>query len=258
MRLDLYLTEHGLAKSRTKAKEYIERGFVSVAGIVQKKASYDVADGECVVIDEPEGEYVSRGAHKLEGALVAFLIDVNGKRCIDVGASTGGFTDVLLRRGAECVTCVDSGHGQLDARLASDTRVRNIEGCNARYMSPIDVGDGYEIAVMDVSFISQTYIFPALFPLLSNEGVLVSLVKPQFELERKDVGKGGIVKAAQARYTALLRVYESVLIYGYRVSEAVVSEIHGGDGNVEYLFKIERGEELPEIKEKLKLLSRVR
>ncbi len=258
MRLDIYLTEHGYSKSRTKAKEYIERGLVSVDGNVVLKASCEVAEGECVCVTEPKHEYVGRGAHKLEGALRDFMLDVKGKKCIDVGASTGGFTDVLLRHGAESVCCVDSGHGQLAPSIASDIRVKNIEGCNARYMSADSVGDSYDIAVMDVSFISQTYIFPTLLPLLSEQGVLVSLVKPQFELERRHIGKGGIVKGAEARYTALLRVYEAVLMFGFRVSDAVISEIRGGDGNTEYLFMIERGEEKNEIREKLKLLAKAK
>ena len=236
MRLDLYLTEHKLAKSRTKAKEYIEGGLVRVDGKVIFKASFEVDDGEKVSVD--------------------FSLDVKGKRCIDVGASTGGFTDVLLKRGAASVTCVDLGHGQLDLSLASDERVTNIEGCNARYMTADEAGDGYDVAVMDVSFISQTYIFPALFPLLCENGVLVTLVKPQFELERKNVGKGGIVKDASDRQKALLRVYDSALVFGYRVTDAAVSSIKGGDGNTEYVFLIERGEEITGVKEKLKKLSR--
>ncbi len=258
MRLDLYLTDSGKVKSRTKAKEYIERGLVRVGGNVVTKASFDVSDEDTVALDEPKGEYVGRGAHKLEGALRAFSLDVSGKKCIDIGASTGGFTDVLLRRGADSVTCVDSGHGQLDAALMANARVTNIEGCNARYMTSDEVGCGYDIAVMDVSFISQTYIFPALFPLLADGGVLVSLVKPQFELERKDVGKGGIVKEASARLNALMRVHDALSLYGFCVRDAVVSDIHGGDGNTEYLFLIERGTDTPKIKEKIKLLSRTK
>ncbi len=256
MRLDLYLTEHKLAKSRTKAKEYIEGGLVSVDGKVVLKASLEVSETDTVSVDFPCEEYVGRGAYKLEGALRDFSLDVKGKRCIDVGASTGGFTDVLLKCGAESVTCVDSGHGQLDLTLATDERVRNIEGCNARYMTADEVGYGYGVAVMDVSFISQTYIFPALFPLLCEDGVLVTLVKPQFELERKNVGKGGIVKESQDRLKAMLRVYEAALVFGFRVTDAAVSSIKGGDGNTEYVFLIERGEEIAAIKEKLKKLSR--
>ncbi len=258
MRLDLYLTERKNIKSRTKAKEYIERGLVFVDEEKITKASYDVGDMQDVSINMPKDEYVGRGAHKLVCAIEAFSVDVKDKKCIDVGASTGGFTEVLLRQGARCVTCVDSGHGQLAPKLSSDGRVTNIEGCNARYMTEHEVGSGYGIAVMDVSFISQTYIFPALLPLLCEDGILISLVKPQFESERKDVGRGGIVKEASARLSALLRVYEALPIYGYRVSDAVVSSIKGGDGNTEYLFKIERGEELPQIREKLKLLSRAK
>ncbi len=252
MRLDLFLTGNALAKSRTKAKEYIEGGLVKVNGSIARKASMDIVEGDKVSLDSPKNEYVGRGAFKLEGALRDFSLDVRGKRCIDIGASTGGFTDVLLKHGARAVVCVDSGHGQLDSSLLSDKRVKNIEGCNARYMTGKEVGDGFDVAVMDVSFISQTYIFPAIFPLLSETGVLVSLVKPQFELERKNVGKGGIVKSEKDRLEALLRVYEAALFYGFRVSDAVKSSIQGGDGNTEYLFKIERGQEIHSLKEKLR------
>ena len=220
-----------------------------------EKVSFDVAEGDLVEFDEPKDEYVGRGAHKIEGALSEFCVDVKGQRCIDVGASTGGFTDVLLRYGAQSVTCVDSGHGQLDEKLVCDARVTNIEGCNARYMTADEVGDGYGIAVMDVSFISQTYIFPALLPLLSENGVLISLVKPQFELDSASVGKG-VVKNPDKRLEALLRVYESVTVHGFCVLDATLSKIKGGDGNTEYLFLIGRGEQSSKVKEKLKELSR--
>ncbi|MBQ2863107.1 MAG: TlyA family RNA methyltransferase, partial [Clostridia bacterium] len=181
MRLDVYLQSRELVKSRTRAKEYISLGRVKVNGKTLTKPSAEVTDADEVTLLSNALEYVGRGAHKLEGALDAFNIDVAGARCIDVGASTGGFTEVLLRRGAAAVTAVDSGHGQLDRSLREDPRVRDVEGCNARYMKAEEVGDGYDIAVMDVSFISQTYIHPALFGLLCDGGKLISLVKPQFE-----------------------------------------------------------------------------
>ena len=255
MRLDVYLQAQDMVKSRTRAKEYITLGRVKVNGNIVTKPSYEITDTDVVTLEGDADEYVGRGAHKLEGALDSFNIDVAGARCIDVGASTGGFTEVLLRRGAASVTAVDSGHGQLDISLREDARVTNVEGCNARYMTEQDVGSGYDIAVMDVSFISQTYIHPALFALLSEQGALISLVKPQFELDAKSVGRGVVTKP-ESRYKALLRVYESVLLYGYRVSDAILSSIKGGDGNTEYLFLIERGEELPEIREKLRQLSK--
>jgi len=256
MRLDLYMVSAGLCKSRTKAKEHIASGRVKVNSRTVDKASLDVAETDLIEYEEPKDEYVGRGAHKLEGALCEFGVDVRGKKCIDVGASTGGFTDVLLRRGAAQVTCVDSGHGQLDPKLATDERVRNIEGCNARYMTGDEVGGDYGIAVMDVSFISQTYIFPALFPLLAEDGVLISLVKPQFELDGASVGKG-VVKSPEKRLAALLRVYDSVALYGFCVLDAALSSIKGGDGNTEYLFLIGRGEQSPTVRGKLKELSRL-
>lgn len=255
MRLDLYMVSAGMCKSRTKAKEHIECGRVKVNSKTVFKAGFDVDADDLVEFEEPGDEYVGRGAHKLVGALSEFGIDVTERKCIDVGASTGGFTDVLLRCGAKSVTCVDSGHGQLDERLVHDARVTNIEGCNARYMTADEVGDGYAIAVMDVSFISQTYIFPALLPLIAEDGVLISLVKPQFELDSASVGKG-VVKNPTKRLDALLRVYESLTPYGFCVLDATISKIKGGDGNTEYLFLIGRGEQLPHVKDKLKGLSR--
>ena len=255
MRLDVYLQSTGAARSRTRAREYIESGFVTVNGLPAKKASEDVSESDDIRVDIPTGEYVGRGAKKLECALDSFGVDPQGLRCIDIGASTGGFTEVLLRRGAVYVCAVDSGHGQLDPSLVGDRRVRNAEGINARYMTSAEVGEGYSLAVMDVSFISQTYIHPALFSLLSEEGVLVALVKPQFELDARSVGKGVVTKP-ENRYKALVRVYESVLIYGFYVSDVILSPIKGGDGNTEYLYLVRRGEEDPSVREKLKQLSK--
>ena len=244
-----------MAKSRTRAKEYIENGYVTVNGKVANKASVDISDSDIVSVAPLTDEYVGRGAKKLDGALDAFGVDPSGKRCIDVGASTGGFTEVLLRRGADFVCAVDSGHGQLDATLVSDSRVKNAEGINARYMNAEQVGDQYSVAVMDVSFISQTYIHPALFPLLREDGVLVTLVKPQFELDAKSIGKGVVMKA-EKRLKALLRVYESVILHGFYVRDAILSPIKGGDGNTEYLFFVCRGEEDSSVREKLKILAK--
>ena len=255
MRLDVYLQQNGKAKSRTKAKEYIERGIVRVNGRTVTKAGYELSEGDAVLMDDVTGEYVGRGAHKLEGALDAFGIDVTGARCIDVGASTGGFTEVLLRRGAASVCAVDSGHGQLDPTLLSDARVTNIEGCNARYMTRDEVGSGYGLAVMDVSFISQTYIYASLFPLLSEDGVLVTLVKPQFELDARRVGHG-VVKKAEHRFDAMMRVCDAVIPLGFCVKDAILSPIKGGDGNTEYLFLIERGQQHSLSREKLRELSK--
>ncbi len=255
MRLDVYLQEHGGCKSRTRAKAYITEGKVKVNGKTITKAGYDISDSDVVELLASDVEYVGRAARKLEGALDVFGIDVSGKKCIDVGASTGGFTQVLLMRGAESVVAVDSGHGQLDASLVSDDRVRNVEGCNARYMTASEVGDGFSLAVMDVSFISQTYIHPALFGLLSDGARLISLVKPQFELDGASVGKG-VVRDPAARLRALSRVYDSVLIFGYRVTDAIPSSIKGGDGNSEYLFLIEKGEEIPSVRAKLAELAK--
>ncbi len=254
MRLDVYLQSTGAARSRTRAREYIESGYVKVNGKTAKKPSEDIRDTDTIAVSIPSDDYVGRGARKLECALDSFGVDPCGLKCIDVGASTGGFTEVLIRRGAESVCALDSGHGQLAPSLASDPRVRNAEGINARYMTPAEAGEGYSLAVMDVSFISQTYIHPSLFTLLSEDGILITLVKPQFELDARSVGKGVVTKP-ELRYKALCRVYESVLLHGYHVSDAIMSPIKGGDGNIEYLYLVRRGEEDTAVKEKLKSLA---
>ena len=235
MRIDVYLQSHGMAKSRTKAKEYIERGIVSVNGKTVTKAGYELCEGDEVLMADVSDEYVGRGAHKLEGALDRFGIDVEGLRCIDVGASTGGFTEVLLRRGALSVTAVDSGHGQLDPAIESDPRVTSYEKYNARELSREIIPEGADIAVMDVSFISQTLIIPRIPDVLRERGILVSLIKPQFEAGRQAIGKGGIVKSAADREASVLRVVDAAAACGLYCRGLCTSPIKGGDGNTEYL-----------------------
>ncbi len=208
LRLDAYLFSSGLATSRSAAKTLIESGSVTVSGKVVTKPSLDITD-QPVGILPGAMPYVSRGGLKLEAALIAFNIDVNGLRCIDVGASTGGFTDCLLQRGADSVLCVDCGHGQLDPKIAADCRVTSFEGFNARELSPDKTGGTFDMCVMDVSFISQTLIHPALAAVLNNGALFVSLVKPQFEAGRSELNGKGIVKSEQARLRAVERVRES-------------------------------------------------
>jgi len=246
MRADVFLATFGHAKSREAAKKLIESGRVSIDGKTVTKPSLDVDDGaeHSVAIAECH-EFVSRGGLKLEGALDAFGIDVHGWRAVDIGASTGGFTNCLLQRGASLVYAVDSGHGQLDVSLLKDNRVVNIEGFNARGLCsgergilPCDL-DG---AVMDVSFISQTYILPGIAGLLKDGGVLVSLIKPQFEAGRGAVGKGGIVKSPRDRLFAVKRVLSCARESGFGLAGLMVSPITGGDGNVEYLAAFRFGD----------------
>lgn len=244
MRADLYLVENGYVKSRTSAAKFIENGHVLIDGKPVKKASQDISDGEHTVTLLESEKYVSRGGLKLEGALNAFSIDVSGKRAADIGASTGGFTDCLLQAGAAHVYAIDSGRDQLDPDLMLDERVCCMEGVNARYLTPDDLGGAVNLVVMDVSFISQTLILPAVASILCDGGIYIGLIKPQFEAGRGAVGKGGIVKNLKDRRAAVERVLQSARELGLCLHGLVTSPIQGGDGNVEYLAYFIKG--LPE------------
>lgn len=244
MRADLYLVENGFVKSRTSAARFIENGHVLIDGKPVKKASQDIAQGEHTVALLQSERYVSRGGLKLEGALKTFGIDVTGMRAADIGASTGGFTDCLLQAGAAHVYAVDSGRDQLDPELMLDQRVTCMEGVNARNLTADDLDGAVDVAVMDVSFISQTLILPAVSALLCDGGIYVGLIKPQFEAGRGAVGKGGIVKNPKDRRAAVERVLNSARECGLSLHGLVVSPIQGGDGNVEYLAYFRKG--LPE------------
>ena len=237
MRADLFLHVNSYAESRQKAQTLIKSGAVSIDGVTVTKPSAEIDDNvphEVAITNEEK--YVGRGGLKLEGALGAFGITPEGMICADIGASTGGFTDCLLQNGAERVYAFDSGKGQLHPRLASDPRVISKEGFNARYIKPEDVGEAVELAVMDVSFISQTMIIPSLVSLIKDGGALVSLVKPQFEAGRAALGKNGIVKNSKDRYMATLRVLDSAESVGLSCRGFIRSPIKGGDGNEEYLI----------------------
>lgn len=242
MRIDVYLAKNGHTQSRTRAQQLIEEGKVKLDGITVLRSREEVDETlpHTLEIAQDDG-FVGRGGYKLEAALDAFDIDVTGAWGIDVGASTGGFTDCLLRRCAARVYAVDSGCGQLSDVLLGDARVVNIEKCNARYLTGDMLGEeflihgGADVIVMDVSFISQTYILPALVPLLKEGGHIVSLIKPQFELDKKSIGKGGVVKDAAARRGAVTRVLGAAGELGLLSEGVICSPIRGGDGNVEYL-----------------------
>ncbi len=233
MRADIYLASKTYAESRTRAARLISEGKVTIDGKRITKASEEVAAGEHRVEITELDRYVGRGGLKLEGAIAAFGIEVEGKRCIDVGASTGGFTDCLLQNGAREVYAVDSGRDQLHPKLKGDSRVVNIEGMNARSL-PCELGK-FDIAVMDVSFISQTLIHGSLSGLLDDGAIFISLIKPQFEAGKSALGKGGIVRSAKDREAAIERVVESAAISGFELRGIMCSPIEGGDGNREYL-----------------------
>ena len=235
MRIDLYLSENGLCRSRTEAKNLISDGKVSVDGKIVTKPSFEVLGSEKIEVDRSDVRYVSRGGLKLEAALDSFSLNVAGSLAIDVGASTGGFTDCLLQRGASHVIAVDSGDMQLRDSLRSDSRVTVMENFNARYMTSSDFEYYPTLAVMDVSFISATLIFPVLSSVLSVGADFVCLVKPQFEVGKSGLGKGGIVKSEALRKSALDNVISSAAACGFSHLGTITSPILGGDGNVEYL-----------------------
>ncbi len=241
MRLDVYLCEKKLAKSRTAAAKLIAKGLVTVNGKVTVKSSENVGENDVIEASaDEECRYVSRGGLKLEAALKEFNADVSGKVCVDIGASTGGFTDCLLKHGAAKVYAVENGSAQLDGTLETDSRVVSMENVNARYMTSGSLPEKCDAAVMDVSFISQTLIYDAVYQLLSDDGVLITLIKPQFETSltssgRKLLGKNGIIRDDKARNEILNKIREAAENKGFAMEKYIVSPIKGGDGNVEYL-----------------------
>lgn len=243
-RLDVHLVAAGSARSRTLAQRWIREGRVRVADQVVRRPSYPVPDGARVEVEGDEDEPVGRGALKLGAALQRWQgrgLRVAGRRCLDVGASTGGFTQVLLQHGATHVTALDVGHGQLAPELAADPRVRDLPGTNIRDVTPSDLGDPVGLAVVDVSFISLTLVLAPLAALLAPEGDVVLLVKPQFEVGRDALGRGGIVRDPRAREQALLRVAEQACQVGLRPVAAMTSPVTGTHGNIEHLLWLRPG-----------------
>jgi 23S rRNA (cytidine1920-2'-O)/16S rRNA (cytidine1409-2'-O)-methyltransferase len=240
-RLDAELVRRGLARSREHAATLIADGRVRLGGRSASKPATAVDPGEAlVVVEAAEGaEYVSRGGHKLAGALDAFAPDglhVAGRRCLDAGASTGGFTDVLLRRGAESVVAVDVGYGQLAWSLRSDERVEVHDRTNVRELTPAAVGRPVEVVVADLSFISLRLVLPALMA-VSTPGVdLVLMVKPQFEVGRERVGRGGVVRDPDLRAEAVRSVADAAGGLGLGVAGVTASPLPGPSGNVEYFL----------------------
>ena len=236
MRADTYIFNSGNAKSRQNAKILIENGNVLLDGKKINKPSQDIDDTiphDIEIINKPR--FVSRGGEKLDFAFEKFNIDVNGLIGIDIGASTGGFTDCMLQRGASLVYAVDSGHSQLDASIESNEKVISIEKYNAKFMQENDFPCKFDVAVMDVSFISQTMIHQGINSVLKDNGVFVSLIKPQFECGKSALNSHGIVKKSNYHIQAINRVIDSALINGFSCIDLIRSPIEGGSGNVEFL-----------------------
>jgi 23S rRNA (cytidine1920-2'-O)/16S rRNA (cytidine1409-2'-O)-methyltransferase len=237
-RADIVLVERGFFSSRARAQAAIAAGLVSVGGVALKKASDEVA-GDAPIEAEAPHPWASRGGVKLAAALDALALDPQGLVCLDIGASTGGFTDVLLARGAAKVVAVDVGHGQLDPRLAADPRVRSLEGVDARALTPEMLGARPEAIVIDVSFISQRLVLPHVLKLAAEQAWLVSLVKPQFELGRTDLVKGRVTSEA-ALMRACDAVRAAIEAQGWIVLGLIPSPILGGAGAREFLIGARR------------------
>lgn len=237
-RIDTLLVDRGLAQSRTRAQALVMTGVVLVDEQLVHKPSEKFATDANIRLkgsgDSPH-DYASRGGLKLEAALREFQIDVNGLTCLDVGSSTGGFTDCLLRYGARKVVAIDVGHNQMIWRLRRDPRVELREGVNARYLKPEDFDQKFDLATIDVAFISATKILPAVAPLLAERGRIITLIKPQFEVGKGEVGKGGIVKDPAKHQRVIDEVNSAAEELGLRGSGVIQSPIHGADGNVEFL-----------------------
>jgi len=243
MRADQLLVERGLAATRSQAQRLIASGvrWRQARGLLDWRAVAKNGDevplqAEIELLDDAEARYVSRGGLKLEGALAQAGVDAAGKRCLDVGQSTGGFTDCLLRQGAARVTGIDVGHGQLHETLRRDARVVAIEKLNAREVTREQVGDDFDLVVGDLSFISLTLVMPALVPLLASSGDLLMLVKPQFELQPSQIGKGGVVADPSHYDIVEARIRECCASLGLQVRGWFASAIAGGDGNREFFI----------------------
>lgn len=239
-RLDRMLMQKGLVSSRERAKALIMEGHVLVNNIPVTKAGALIRDEDMISLKGTESPYVSRGGIKLEAALKHFGIDVNGSTAMDVGASTGGFTDCMLKMGAKRVYSIDVGYGQFDWQLRHDPRVILLERTNIRYLERQGIPEGIDIAAVDVSFISLTKVIPKITEFLKPEGVIIALLKPQFEVGKGEVGKGGIVREEEKRLLALESVSHELERAGIEAQGVMQSPIKGQKGNIEYLLYLRK------------------
>ena len=238
-RLDVELVRRGLADSRTRAKDLVDDRRVRVNGAPVDKAGRLVAPADAIVVVGPPPRFVSRGGEKLEGALSALDVSPHGSRVLDAGASTGGFTDCVLQRGAAQVVAVDVGRAQLHERLASDVRVDVRDRCNVRSLGPEAIGGPVDLVVADLSFISLSLVLPALLSCCRSGGDLVLLVKPQFEAGRTEVSRGrGVIRDPEVWRRVLVAVIDAAVAAGATIMGAVVSPLPGADGNVEFFLHL--------------------
>lgn len=246
IRLDSRIFELGLTESREKAKAFIMAGQVFVNGMKVVKAGTTVLPEDKIEV-RGTSEFVSRGGHKLKKAMEVFPIDLNGKICMDIGASTGGFTDCMLQNGASKVYSIDVGYGQLAWKLRSDPRVVNLERTNVRYITAEQVPDAIDFFSVDVSFISLCLVLPAAYPLLRDGGECVCLIKPQFEAGREKVGKKGVVRDKSVHAEVIAKIDAFARELGFTVCGLDFSPIKGPEGNIEYLIHLKKkdGESLP-------------
>ena len=238
-RLDVLLVNRGLAQSREKAKAVIMAGIVYVDGQKEDKAGTSFEDTVSIQVRGSTLKYVSRGGLKLEKAMTHFGISLEGKVCMDVGASTGGFTDCMLQNGAVKVYAVDVGHGQLDWKLRNDPRVVCMEKTNIRYVTGTDVADKIDFSSIDVSFISLSKVLGPVKALLSDEGQIVCLIKPQFEAGREKVGKKGVVREKSTHLEVIRAVMDYAVSIGFGILNLEFSPIKGPEGNIEYLLYLQ-------------------
>lgn len=238
-RLDVLMVQRSLAESREKAKALIMSGIVYVNGQKEDKAGTSFDDTAQIEVRGSTLKYVSRGGLKLEKAMSHFGVELEGKVCMDVGASTGGFTDCMLQNGAVKVYSVDVGHGQLAWKLRNDDRVVCMEKTNIRYVTPEDIGDRIRFASIDVSFISLTKVLGPVKALLTEDGQIVCLIKPQFEAGREKVGKKGVVREKSVHLEVIRMVIQYALSIGFEVLNLEYSPIKGPEGNIEYLLYLQ-------------------
>jgi 23S rRNA (cytidine1920-2'-O)/16S rRNA (cytidine1409-2'-O)-methyltransferase len=238
-RVDRLLVSRGFFESRARAQAAIAAGLVTADGILVRKASEEISASAVVIAERPH-PYVSRGGVKLAAALDHYAIDVAGRVCLDVGASTGGFSEVLLLRGAKRIYAIDVGHGQLHASLKRRTEIVSLENTDIRSLAPSALVDPPNLATVDVSFISLRLVLPAVSHLLQPTAVIVALIKPQYEVGRSRVKKG-VVRSASARAAACGEIAALLRSEGWRVQVPLPSPISGGDGNCEYFIEAERG-----------------